>query len=440
LLVGDLVQAIRESVTDQPELLPPPDNGPTTTALQALVSVLGTGTFYASVTYTTPWGETLPCTEFTVTITGPNNTFQVGPLKLGGFQFSIPVITGVNVYVGTAAGNEVLQFRFPGSGPGSTVLLLSTTPTSYQSPPERNSAYLPDTDGDAVNAAMIFRVICDALKLASQVCGGLLDYSGISSVNGSPQYIVPGLWKKMASCWYDGYPLAMDDNGNYFRRNAITASVLSSVALSTFNNQSMIEVWPQPARTAASTTLASPLALTDTQAVLTSIGNFLLTNGFVKIGNEIMSYSGIVGNTLTNLQRALSGTVQASIAAGQPVNELNLFWSGWRMYAPVFAPGSSMTIVPVPVGWESILFEYGLGRVKLAEQNVADYSKLNDSFKKQLSDWERTNRTVVGPRQIGEQSNQLETIPNLAGGWIVPAIFIGIFSLTALQYAMRIFA
>jgi hypothetical protein len=154
--------------------------------------------------------------------------------------------------------------------------------------------------------------------------------------------------------------------------------------------------------------------------VLTSVGNFLLTNGFVKIGSEIMSYSGIVGNTLTNLQRALSGTVQASVAAGQPVNELNLFWSGWRMYAPVFDPGSSMTVVPVPVGWESILFEYGLGRVKLAEQNVADYSKLNDSFKKQMSDWERTNRTVVGPRQIGEQSNGLEVVENLGGGWVIP--------------------
>lgn len=420
MLVGDLIQAVRESVTDQPQVLPPPDNTPTVTAVQALVSVLGTGTFFAVVTYTTPWGETLPCAEFQVVIGGANNSFQVGPLKLGGFTSTIPVITGVNVYVGTAAGNEVIQYQFPGAGPGSTVLLLSTTPTNYVGPPTRNSAYLPDTDGSAVNAASLFRFVNDALKLASQVCGGLLDYSGLSTITGSPQYIAPGMWKRIVTMWYDGYPLAPDDNGNYFRRNAITASVLSSGASSTFTNQMMIELWPQPTRTAASTTLASPLALNGTQAVLASASGFLLTNGFAKIGSEIVSYSTISGNTLNNLQRGLSGTVQAAIAAGQPVNELNLFWSGWRMYSPAFAPGNSMIVVPVPVGWETILYEYGLSRVKLAEQNVADYSKLNDSFKKQLSDWYRTNRPPVMQRQVGEQTNTLEVAPNLAGGWVVP--------------------
>lgn len=420
MLVGDLIQAVREAATDQPQVLPPPDNTPTVTPVQALVPVFNTGTYYVVVTFTTQWGETLPCAEFSVALIGSNNSFQIGPLKLGGFSNTISTITGVNVYVGASAGGENIQYQFPGSGAGSTVLLLSTTPTNYQAPPTRNSAYLPDTDGAAVNAATMFRWIRDALKQASQVCGGLLDYSGVGSINGQPQYIVNGEWKRMVNFWYDGYPLSADDNGNYFRRNAITASVLSSIALSTFNNQMMIEVWPQPARTAASTTLSSSLALNGTQASVTSSLGFLLTNGFCQIGTEICSYSGIGGTTLNNLQRALGGTVAGVWPAGTVVNELNLFFSGWRMYHPNYQPGSSMTVVPIPVGWETILFQYGLGRMKLAEQNVPDYSKLNETFMKQLSDWYRQNKVTVGPRQIGDQTSGLETLPNLGGGWVVP--------------------
>ena len=151
-----------------------------------------------------------------------------------------------------------------------------------------------------------------------------------------------------------------------------------------------------------------------------STANFLLTNGFAKIGTEIVSYSGLVGNVLSNLQRGLGGTTPATQLAGSFVQELNLFWSGWREYSPNFKPGDSALTVPVPVGWETNLFEYGLARMKLAEQNVGDYSKLNESFKKQMSDWYRANKVTVGPRQTRDQTSGLEVLPNLRGGWVVP--------------------
>ena len=426
MLVGDIVMAMREAITDLPQLLPPPDNisGFTAIALQALVPVLGPGTYFVVITFTTPWGETLPCAEFQVTIALPLNTFQVGPLTISGFSASNPTVTGVNVYVGNASGNEVQQYSFPGSGIGSTVLLLSTTPVAYQTPPTRNTAYLPDTNGDAVSSASMFRWICDALKLASQICGGLLDYSGIGSITGQPQYIIPQQWRKVSACWYDGYPLDMDDAGNYFRRNAITASVLSSVALSLATDRMMLEVWPQPSRTAAQTTLAAPLNIGDTQATLTSTAGFLLTNGFAQIGKEIVSYSGIAGAVLTNLVRGLSGTVAASVAAGQPVNELNLFWQGWRLYAPTFAPGSSLQTIPVPIGWETMLPQYGLARMKLAEQNVPEYEKLKGMFMKDLADWFKSNKVVVGPKQVPggwQGANVLETWGSgQGGGFVIP--------------------
>jgi hypothetical protein len=183
----------------------------------------------------------------------------------------------------------------------------------------------------------------------------------------------------------------------------------------------MLEVWPQPSRTAASTTLAAQMLIGQTSAQLVSTAGFLLTNGFVQIGSEIMSYSGLLGNTLPNLNRGLGGTVQGVIAAGFPAKELNLFWSGWREYDPKFKPGDSLVVVPAPLGWETILFEYMLGRMKLAEQNVGDYSKLTEMCRKNFSDWYRSNKVVAGPRQVGDVTNGLETWGGgQGGGWVIP--------------------
>jgi hypothetical protein len=413
MLVGDLVMAVREAITDLPPTLLPPSN----LVLTAVVDPNGfipPGTYYGVMTLTNQWGETLPTPETSVLVAFPNNAIQVTVTANVAF---LGALSG-KLYLGTAPGAEFMAYTTsPFNVNPFTLLML---PSVNAIPPTRNTSYIPDQDGDSVSAFTMYRWINDALKLGSTVCGGLLDYSGIGSVSGSPQYIVPGLWKKIASMWYDGYPLAMDDNGNYFRRNAITASVLSSVAISTFNNQMMFELWPQPSRTAGLTTLAQQMYIDQTTAVVVNASNFLLSNGFVQIGTEIMSYSGLVGNTLNNLKRALGGTAQSVIGIGQPVAELNLFWSGWRMYQPNFQPGSSTVTVPVPVGWESILFEYGLGRMKLAEQNVGDYSKLTESCTKKFSDWLRQNKVVVGPRQIGDQASGLEVLPNLGGGWVIP--------------------
>jgi hypothetical protein len=418
MLVGDLIADIRESVTDQPQTLPAPVAVITAGVVASAASTLPAGTYYATYTFRTPWGETLPGGESGALVVGAAQGIQVTAPAIP------PSASVIRVYLTLAGGGSGNEQQFVES---ATLPFTISAPGATAVVPTRNSAYLPDTDGDAINAASMFRWINRGLELASQVCGGLLDYSGVGSVSGQPQYIIPGEWKRISSVWYDGYPLSMYDARMYFRRNAITASVLSSIALSLFTDRMMFEVWPQPARTAAQTTLAVALAAADTQATLTSAAGFLLTNGFVQIGNEIMSYSGISGNILKNLIRGLSGTVAAAVAIGganPTVFELNLFWQGWRMYAPTFQPGSSMTVLPIPVGWGSLLFKYGLGRAKLAEQNVGDYSKLEDDFIKKLSEWYRTNRIVVGPKQVSgscEGETGLETWgQGLGGGWVIP--------------------
>jgi hypothetical protein len=428
LIIGDLIQDVREAITDQPQVLPTPTAQIAASVVTPGSSTLPAGTYYANYTFRTPWGETMQGAESGALVVGAGQGIQItGP--------SIPPSASViRVYLtqpGGAAGSEqqfsessVLPFTI--SAPGLTAV-----------PPLRNSAYLPDTDGSSVNASSIYRWINRGLELASQVCGGLLDYGGIGTTSKVPQYIIMGQWKRISTVWYDGYPLAMDDAGNYFRRNAITASILASVATSLFTDRMMLEVWPQPSRTAAKTTLAAPFNLGDTTATLTSAAGFLLTNGFAQIGTVVVSYSGIVGNVLQNVIAGLSGTTQASIAAGATVAEMNLFFQGWKQYAPTFQPGNSLSVLPVPLGWNALLFKYALGRMKLAEQNLGDYSKLEEGFIKQMSDWMRSNKVTVGPRQIGEQSSSLETLPSFGGGWIVPALFIGLSVGSLLQSIWR---
>jgi hypothetical protein len=58
--------------------------------------------------------------------------------------------------------------------------------------------------------------------------------------------------------------------------------------------------------------------------------------------------------------------------------------------------------------------------VKLSEQNVQEYSALKKDFETSLTSWFKQNKVTTGPRQIGDASNNLEVIPSLGGGWVVP--------------------
>lgn len=303
ILVGDVIQSLRASVTDQPQVL----NSPSTVTA-GLVSVSGstlpTGAYFLVATFRNPWGETLASEEISPALTvGANQGIQITAPN-------IPVgATIIRVYLtqpGGASGSEQQFVESP-----VVPFTISAPPSAAAPPPSRNSCYLPDSDGDSFNAALMYQWFNDALKLSSKICGGLMDYGGVGSVSGVPMYNVPGQWDSITDTWYDGYPLAADKKGNFFRRNSITANVLSSVALSVLSDRLAIEVWPQPARTSAQTTLAVAMVASDTQAQVANISNFLLTNGFAQIGTEVCAYSQTSGAILLNLFRGLSGTSPA---------------------------------------------------------------------------------------------------------------------------------
>jgi hypothetical protein len=74
---------------------------------------------------------------------------------------------------------------------------------------------------------------------------------------------------------------------------------------------------------ATSSLLSGNITSTDTSITLSSTGN-LSTVGFIKIDNETIGYSNIVGNTLTNCYRGQNGTTAAAHVSGAAITKQNL--------------------------------------------------------------------------------------------------------------------
>jgi hypothetical protein len=74
---------------------------------------------------------------------------------------------------------------------------------------------------------------------------------------------------------------------------------------------------------ATSSLLSGNITSTDTSITLSSTGN-LSTVGFIKIDNETIGYSNIVGNTLTNCYRGQNGTTAAAHVSGATITKQNL--------------------------------------------------------------------------------------------------------------------
>lgn len=405
--VGYAIINGRQVVPDMPQVLPPTVSVVSVTA--AIGSTLPAGTYAVVVTQRNAYGETTGV-ETTGLIVGVNQGIQVSsPLQ--------PSATTIRAYLtlpGGLAGSEQQYIE-------STVspFIISTPPPNAGVPPLLNKAFLPDTDGGLISATAMFGWLNDGLKMISRIAGGLLDYCGVSSVINQPLYTMPGEWIEITSVWYDGYWMLGGDRGYFYRRNTVTSSILSSAQVSVLNNVSVLEVYPQPARTAASTTLAAPMAATDTVANLTSAGGFLLPFGFFQVDNEIMGYAVINGNQLTGVLRGLGGSAAVAHLITAPVQELNLFWNGKRQLDPSYAPGQSASILPIPSGWDVLLSQYISGRAKNIEHDGQYWKQLEDAMKGSIKDWGRYNKGVVRRRQVGPPSQPGIYYPTQGGGILI---------------------
>lgn len=387
--VGEVILGAREMMTDMPQVYPPPSQN--ALALAAGTS-LPVGTFFVVVTLLTIFGETLPSNEQSITTTPGNQNLTVTILFPGSFTN----LVAARIYIGTASGaeNQYLQVPVPLSG----ILSFNATTTIIAQPPSLNTARLPDTDGQAVGAFTIYRWLNQALGwAAAKNRGGLPDFGAAGTIGGQPNYTLPGYWKKLDTAWYDGYPLGLLAKTNVFRRNPVTGYA-GMLTVFQATDRLMVELWPQPSRTSAQTTLASGMGATDTTAALTSTASYVLGFGMTQIDSEIVNFSAISGNSLIGLQRGMCGTVPVAHSASAPVTELNLMVAGFRVPS-TYAVGQSVSTLYLPPGWDEALISYIMYRFRKAEQDEQGAAAYLKEATQKMSDL-GANRIIAGPRQI----------------------------------------
>ncbi len=407
-LIGNAIISARQTIPDMPQVLP------ATASSVGVVSAPGStrpaGTYFCVVTQRNQWGETIATGEHTALTVGANQGLQI----TSALQPSAVAIRAYLTLPGGASGSEQ-QFIEGTTSP----FTISTPLPSSGVPPVISRAWLPDTDGNFISCSAIYGWVNDGLQIISQETGGLLDYCGVQSVLGQPMYVIPGTWKEITSGWYDGYLMTGGDRGLFFRRNSVTSSVLAQFSVSIADNRNILEVFPQPARTAAATTLASPMTATATVANLVNATGYALPFGFTQIDSEVMAYAGINGNQLTGLIRGLGGSAAVAHLLSAPAIELNIAFSGKRQILPNYQPGQSQTALPIPNGWNVLLFEYIAGRAKLVEHDTQSVSEFNDMMMKSIKSWALTNRGVVRRRQVGGGVGVLTYGNTLLGGLII---------------------
>ena len=403
----------RRLTPDLPQTYPPPP-------LMSAVDVSGGGTFiggtyFLVATYINPWGETLPTPEATVTIpSGDSMQITVtGPIP--------PGVTGTRIYMTApngGSGSEQYYVQLTGAFPQT----IAAFPMNTAAPPVNNTAFNPDTDGTLMSAGQMFFWFNEGLTQFSRIIQGIRDYSGVPSQQGQPMYILPETWFKIDNIWYDGYIMKGGKKGDFFRRNAIVSGVLCAATISILDDRTIMEIYPQPARSGGATTTTNDMALTDTSVGITDSGAFLLPFGFAQIGTEIVQYSSTAGNTLTGLIRRLGGTAAAAWPNGTSVLELNLVVAGRRVVTTAYAPGSSLAPLPLPPGWNDILVDYLLAKAREAEQDDKNAKRLMDQFGAKAEKLAKQTNVMTGQAQIGP-SPELQVyfpISNGGGGVIIP--------------------
>ena len=109
--IGDLLFAVRSKIPDMPPSLPTP----TATTLLSTAGGLPVGTYFGVVTQRNPWGETLPSSEISFTVSVGQGITFVTPL--------LPSANVVRVYLTLPNGALVQRFSLRSSAPEQRRLL-----------------------------------------------------------------------------------------------------------------------------------------------------------------------------------------------------------------------------------------------------------------------------------------------------------------------------
>jgi hypothetical protein len=442
-LVGDIVQGLRELAPDPSQTLQPPTFTAVTNTSGALY--FPAVPIYVKATQGTPWGETAASAEIALNAVGSvqcNVTATVATSFLATF---------VRVYFSLVAGGEDQYVEYDITTPtNSAIVQINTLSTVAQSlPPTISRAYLPDSDGNILSASLVYRWFNDGMKLLGQLTGGIKDITGIPSVQGVAQYPLVGQWRKIDNNFYDGYPVAAGTKQQVFRHSPVTG--LSGVTVvNTSSDRQIIELWPQPQRTAGSGLTTSPALAADASINVNFGANgFVLGFGMILLGTypptaltgpnscELIYYSTLGTTSISALTRGLGGTQAQAWPIGTPVYELNVYMTGLRM-PQTYVKGQASFVFTCPPAFEDAIRTYLTHRFKLAEQDDSGAKSEFDRFKEicsQIKGMQQPN----GPRQIQiGGTGGVEIASGLGspfGGTILRSI-IGLFALGATLWTL----
>lgn len=405
MLVGDIIVSARVLMPDLPRTLPPP-TGLAASVVASIGSTLPAGTYNLIFTFTNSWGETLPSASIGGLVVGGNQGIQItAPL----FNTN-PAATGCRVYF-ALANQPYIQYR-----PSSSLPFTISTPGLPGTPPARNTSFYPDSDGPFLSAYTLFDWLNDGLTVASYVCQGIPDMSGLQMVAGVGMYVMPGMWDKFENCWFDGFPVAFDARSGAFYRNTLSGITFIGI-LQTNSDRQIMEFQPQPSRGGGNTTLSAPIGLTDTTIPVTGLFQIGLPLGMVQVGTEIISYSSLGPGGLIGCIRGMGGTQQQAWIAGTPVKELNFRFGGLRLTQQIkYGPGDSLVTLQVPPGWKPAIIDYLVGKFREAEQNSQGAGESLKKFTAFVKDYTRGTKQTAGPKQVGMMTPAGDGYPSASSG------------------------
>jgi hypothetical protein len=396
ILVGDPIVSMRALGPDPCGVLP----SPTGVTLGGVASggTLAPGTYYVVVTYLTPWGESVPSPEVFITLVSGITGLLV---RIASF---VPGPTAMRVYFGLAAGSEAQYQQFDVSSfvPGTTVTVTVTGYGSPSLPPQKSSAYLPDSDGTYVSAAIAYRWLNSALRKMAVTLGGIRDVSGVAWPSQAAWQVLNNRWTEIENIWWSGWYQQIGRQEYTWMQSPIT-SVPGYATHWSNAGRDMIGLWPQPGTGPGTSTLTTAMGLTDTTISVAAVGGFTMP-GMFQIDQEFILASAPNGAgpfQMVGVIRGVGGSIAATHLSGAPITQMIAMFSGARL-APEFSPGSSYTALQLPAGWSVPLDRYMLARFREKEQLLQESQALDQEYMVSLENLRTSKDAVPKDRAVGD--------------------------------------
>jgi hypothetical protein len=429
-LVGDIILELRSRIPDAPVVM----NAPVLVSLSS--GNVPTGEFppgstqSIAATFTTLWGETQNAGIQTITL-GPTDNVIIANIQANG-----PPGSGINIYQagqGTPLTGTADMWSFPLAPGGGGDYIVGLGPFVHTALPTRDTAFLPDTDGNFLGAYTAYRLLNRAISEMVKIAGGIIDVTGVQTQVNQSMYRIDtpsgqGSFYGFTNAWFDGYPMDVVQRSMMYLRNS-AAGFSGILSYEQDGPTQVIQVWPQSNRTGGSDFLYQNIDDEQNFFILEN-GSGFLSIGLAQIDDEIVVYSSVQkiavpGGTVwqfNGVTRGMGGTTPAAHQSNAIVTELNLRMSGYRM-PPTYVVGNSALTLAVPQAWETPLVLHMLSQVRSMEQDDATAQKLLSDFQAQAEKIAKGSRAGrIKPRQIaiwGQNTSDARNVNGIGFGWLV---------------------